>query len=293
VITEATLAQLESRVVAGLDRGRSDGLDIVDYGEISTVLAAEGTAGPVVCKRLPVMTRSQLAGYEEVLADYLRVLGERGLTVAPTEVHAVGDDPVVPYCVQPRYEHLLVADLRSGDRALIEKWAARLCELVTAAAHDGVGLDGQVSNWAVTDDDLIYLDVTTPLLQDGAGNQRVDLDLFIASLPWAMRGLVRRFLLNEILSHYHSPRPVLLDAVANLYKERIGEIILVLLSAVNEVVDRPITIREARRYYRQDALMWELLQRLRRADRWWQRRVRRRRYPFLLPGKIERWDTHV
>ena len=30
--------------------------------------------------------------------------------------------------------------------------------------------------------------------------------------------------------------------------------------------------------------MWALLQRLRRCDRWWQRRVRRRPYPFLLPG---------
>ena len=32
----------------------------------------------------------------------------------------------------------------------------------------------------------------------------------------------------------------------------------------------------------------ELLQRLRRLDRAWQRRVRRRVYPFLLPGRIER-----
>jgi hypothetical protein len=34
--------------------------------------------------------------------------------------------------------------------------------------------------------------------------------------------------------------------------------------------------------------MWGLLQRLRRIDRSWQRRVRRRQYPFLLPGKVER-----
>lgn len=288
MIAPETLAQLEERVVAGLDRGRSDDLDVVDYGEISTVLAAEGTDGPVVCKRLPVMTRSQLAHYEAVFADYLQVLADRGLTVAPSEVHAVGDDPVTPYCVQPRYERLLVAEMRTGDRDLIEKWSARLCELVTAAVHDGVGLDGQVSNWAVVGDALTYLDVTTPLLQDSAGNQRVDLDLFIASLPWAMRGLVRRFLLGEILSHYHTPRPVLVDAIGNLHKEQVGEIIPVLLEAANQVVDPPITPKEAWKYYRQDALMWELLQRLRRIDRWWQRRVRRRRYPFLLPGKIER-----
>lgn len=288
MIPSETLVQLEAAVASALDHGRSDGLDIIDYGEISTVLAAAGAAGPVVCKRLPMMTGAQLAEYEQVLADYLRTLRERGLTVAPTEVHAVGGDPVTPYCVQPRYQRLLVDDLRDGDAELVGKWVARLCRHVVAAACDGVGIDAQASNWAVVDDDLVYLDVTTPLLQDAAGKQRVDLDLFIASLPWLMRGPVRRFLLGEILSHYHSPRPVLLDVAGNLHKERATDVIPRLLEVVNTVVDPPITSEEARKYYRQDALMWELLQRLRRADRWWQRRVRRRRYPFLLPGTIER-----
>jgi hypothetical protein len=289
VISQRTLEALEAKVVAALDGHPSGELDVIDYGEISTVLAADGIDGPVVCKRLPVMTRTQLAAYTPVLDDYLAVLESRGLTVAPSEVHAVGDDPVTPYCIQPRYGRLLVHDLRSGDADLAERRTRRLGELVGAAARDGVGIDGQVSNWAVDEaDDLVYLDVTTPLLQDGAGRQRVDLDLFIASLPWAMRGPVRRFLLGEILSHYHAPRPVLLDAVGNLHKEKLTQVIPQLLDAANEFVDPPITADEARRYYRSDALMWEVLQRLRRADRWWQRRVRRRRYAFLLPGTIER-----
>ncbi len=288
MIARETLERLEAGVVAALDGGSSETLAIIDYGEISTVLAAEGTDGPLVCKRLPGMTRSQLAHYEEVLADYLRLLGERGVDVAPSEVHIVGDDPVIPYCVQPRYERLLVEDLRSPHRALIERRMVQLCRRVEAAARDGIGLDAQVSNWAVVDDDLVYLDVTTPLLEDEMGRQRLDLRLFLASLPWAMRAPVRRFLLDEILSHYRSPRPALVDAVANLHKERLADAIPALLVAANAVVDPPITAEEARRYYRQDAIMWEVLQRLRRADRWWQRRVRRRRYPFLLPGTIER-----
>ncbi len=288
MIASDTLEQLEAAVERALDTGRSDTLDIIDYGEISTVLAAPGTDGPVVCKRLPVMTRSQLAEYEQVLADYVKVLGERGLTVAPSEVHAVGGDPVTPYCIQPRYGRLLVADLRTSDKHLIEKRMTQFCRLVNASIGDGIGLDAQVSNWAVAGDDLVYLDVTTPLVQDSEGRQRLDLGLFIASLPWAMRGLVRRFLLSEILSHYYAARPALLDAVANLHKERAVDAIPALLASANAVLDRPVTTDEARKYYRQDALMWEVLQRLRRADRWWQRAVRRRRYPFLLPGRIER-----
>ena len=43
-----------------------------------------------------------------------------------------------------------------------------------------------------------------------------------------------------------------------------------------------------RRVYASDARLWEVLLRLRRLDRAWQRRVRRREYPFLLPGRIDR-----
>ena len=37
-----------------------------------------------------------------------------------------------------------------------------------------------------------------------------------------------------------------------------------------------------------NARLWEIMLRLRLADRWWQRRVRRRIYPFLLPGPTRR-----
>jgi hypothetical protein len=58
--------------------------------------------------------------------------------------------------------------------------------------------------------------------------------------------------------------------------------------AAIRVVEPPISAAETERYCRDDARMWDLLQRLRRADRWWQRTVRRRPYPFLLPPRIER-----
>ena len=49
-----------------------------------------------------------------------------------------------------------------------------------------------------------------------------------------------------------------------------------------------LTVDEVRKYYRSDARTWEVLLRLRRADQWWQRRVRRQSYPFLLPERTER-----
>jgi hypothetical protein len=48
-------------------------------------------------------------------------------------------------------------------------------------------------------------------------------------------------------------------------------------------VSPPIDETEVRRYYARDKKLWLLMQWLRRADREWQRRVRHRPYPFLLP----------
>lgn len=282
------LEALEARVAAALDGGPMVGIDVLGYGEISTVLRADGIRGPLAVKRLPVMTAPQLDSYRTALLDYLAALAGRGVTTVATQVVGVGRDPIVPYCVQPLQPRLLVDEFRRGDSAVNRRYLKRLVELVVGAVDPHLGLDGQISNWAIADGDLVYFDVTTPLLRDDAGRERLDTDLFIASLPWALRGMVRRFLLGEILSHYYDPRAVLLDAAGNLHKEHLPDAIDPLLTAVASVLQPAITAEEAGRYYRSDARMWALLQRLRRADRWWQRTVRRRRYPFLLPGNIER-----
>ena len=288
MIDQPTLEALETRVAAVLDGEPSPELDVLGYGEISTVLRVDGHDGPVAAKRLPVMTRDQLSAYRAVLDAYVAGLADRGVETLPSEIHSVGDDPVIPYCVQPLHPRLLVNELTTADASTIESFAGQLALLVAEAADGTLGIDAQLSNWAVAGDRLVYFDVTTPLLRTDTGEERTDLDLFIASLPWLLQGTVRRLLLGEILSHYYSPRPALLDAIANLHKERLPHVVEPLLDAANQVVEPVITPGEVTRYYKSDARMWGLLQRLRRADRWWQRTVRRRRYPFLLPAKIER-----
>jgi len=288
MIEHEVLDRLEAEVTSALDGGSVDGLDILGYGEISTVLQADGMDGPVAAKRLPEMSHAQFSAYAETLSDYLDDLRERGVRPVASAVYAVGEDPLIPYCVQPLQPLLLVDEFRTADTATIQRRVDQLVDIITGAVDDWVGLDGQVSNWAVDGDDLLYIDVTTPLMRDVSGAERLDAGLFIASLPWALRGAVDRFLLDEILSHYYDPRAVLLDLAGNLHKERLAGVIPPLLDAVNRVVSPPITGAEAAKYYRSDALMWGLLQRLRRADRVWQQRVRHRCYPFLLPGRIER-----
>jgi hypothetical protein len=159
---------------------------------------------------------------------------------------------------------------------------------ILAVTDDGVGFDAQLSNWAVTERGLTYFDITTPLLCGPDGREELDTDLFLASLPWLLRAPVRRFVIPDVLERYHQPRTVVLDLAANLIKERLEQHIPTVLAAVGDRIEHPLLEDEVRADYRSDARTWAALQAMRRADRAWQRRVRRRPYAFLLPDRIDR-----
>lgn len=283
------VAELEARVQRALAGEGPDDLEVLGHGEISTVLALDAPDTAYAAKRLPPMDAGGAEVYRRLLHDYLVVLERRGMRPAPSELVTVSASgrSVVPYCVQPRYQELLPEVLHRGGRSEAGRWIRDLVEQASGVVCPEVGLDAQVSNFAVDDDHLVYLDVTTPMLREG-GRDRLDTDVFLASLPGVLRPAARRFVVPGILDAYHDLRTVLVDATANLHKERLPGCVPVLVAEASRVVDPPITPEEAWRYYRRNAAMWEVLQRLRRADRWWQRRVRRRVYPFLLPGPIAR-----
>lgn len=290
---QAALEALEARVGRALAAGGSGDLEVLGYGEISAVLALEAPGGPFACKRLPPFPGvASLEAYRACLTEYLAALAARGVLVAPTQLRHVERQGggLVAYCIQVALPagSLLPAVLARAGEGRARELFARLLGAVERATGNGLGLDGQVSNWAVAAGDLVYLDVTTPMMRDGAGTERLDTGLFLASLPWALRGPVRRFLLGEILDKYYRPRGVVLDALANLVKEGLGRWLPAFLEEANARVRPALSEEEVRRHYASDARTWALLQRLRRLDRAWQRRVRRRVYPFLLPGRIER-----
>lgn len=282
------LAELESRVSAAIRSGDTSALDIIGYGEISTVLRLQTGDGEYAAKRLPPFPPGAFHDYSLTFHRYLRTLEDLGTMPVESRLETHGDTEAV-YCVQPMQTTLLVDVLRSAPEDKVHDYAARVVGIVDRTVGDRVGLDAQISNWSIDSaDQLHYLDVTTPLMRDSAGGEILDTDLFIASLPAALRPAVRKFLLREILSHYYDVRAVLLDLIGNLEKERLSRAIPVFLSEANRFVEPDITAEEAHKYYRSDALMWELLQRLRGIDRWWQRSIRRRPYPFILPGKVRR-----
>lgn len=293
-VTDAELARLEAAVERALETDDLSSVTVLGYGEISTVLALDTAGGRYAVKRLPrFASQEALDAYGAVLQEYVAALDRAGIRVVPTSLRSLAraDGSLTAYCVQPALAPASLAPrwLERASDADGARLLGVIVDRIAGAVSPRVGLDGQLSNWVTNGgDEPSYLDVSTPLLRDPGGRERLDMGLFIASLPWALRGAARRFLLQGIIDKYYAARGVLLDLAGNLVKEGQGRFIEPLLERANRFVAPALTADEAHRYYASDAKSWALLQRLRRADRAWQRHVRGRSYGYLLPGKIER-----
>ena len=293
--TTVDVEALERSVERALQHGDETGLHVLGYGEITTVIAWPGPDGPFACKRLPLFTGERFAEYQPAFADYLVALADRGIAVLPTELvyRTRPDGLIVAYCIQPVLppESLLPQVLRDATtahdgEARIRTLLGALIDHIARVVDDHVGIDAQVSNWAVEDSSLVYLDVSTPFLRDTEGHDRFDCDTYLESIPAMFRGFARRFVIPGVVQTYHSTRSITLNLAGHLTKEGLGEWIPLTLELARERLDVDLTAREAQRHYRNDIRLWGLIQRVRRVDRVWQRRVRRREYPFLLPGPV-------
>ncbi len=284
---------LEARFQRAFGAGTHDGLDVIGYGEITSVVAWRGPDGPIAVKRLPAFRAGEgVDAYLSLLNDYLRGLRGAGIDVVPTTTERLvldGGDVAV-YLLQPMIDGTLLGHryLRTAADSDAAALLERIFDAVESAIGSGIGFDAQISNWALIDDSVVYFDVTTPLLRDERGRDRLDTEIFLASLPWPLRGVVRRFMVRGIIDEYFDVRTTILNLLAQLYKERLAERLPLALERANARLKRPFSPEEVRRYYAKDARLWEFLQRLRRVDRWWHLRVLHRAYSFLLPGRVER-----
>lgn len=277
------------RALADGDEGE---LNVVGYGEISLGVGWPPAQPRLVAKRMPPFRdRAAFADYREAVGEYIARLEAAGIRVLETEVRpvAAADGTVVAYALQPLLPAaslgpvvLAVASPEAGHPL-----AERIVDATLSVVGPEVGLDPQLANWSWLDDEALFFDVTTPFLRDERGRDRMDFEVLLAAFPRPARGLLRRFVAPGIVAQYHDPRVALIDASANLIKERLEPWLPVFLAHANRRLAQPVTEEEVRRYYRSDARTWSWIQRLRRADRGWHR-LRGRTYPFLIPGEIKR-----
>ena len=278
---------------------------ILGYGEISAVLAI-GNDG-LAYKRMPMfLSEEEVEGYRFAFKRYVEALTEAGLKVAPSRLVQLKQRcgaHYVLYLVQPRLpghaignRHVQTAKVESAERLL----ESTLRELVKVAEYNrkqagtqALGIDGQISNWAVIGEGgdvrptLCYFDITTPLLRQ-AGVELLNAELFLRSAPSFLRWVLRRFFLQDVLDRYYDFRRVVIDLIANLYKEGRPDLISPWIERTNRffaeqaLTIEPLQRREIDAYYREDAFIWRFYQVARRLDR----RLHRwhgRTYPYLLP----------
>ena len=287
------LVALDAAVTRAFSTGDASGLEVLGYGEISAVLAWASGGRSWACKRLPEFPgRADADRYSALFEEYLATLQARGVTVVPSSLQRLARDDgrIAIYCVQPLLPagQLAVKALERSSEAQARALFATVFGRIVAAVSPQVGIDGQLSNWVVTGEDVAMLDVTTPLLKDAAGRNRLDMELFLAAVPSPVRPLFRRYVVPSVVDKYHDPRGVTLDLVANLIKEGLEMHIGPFLEIANRSLSQPIDAAEVQRYYSGDARVWTAWQALRRTDRFIRLRLLGQSYPFLLPGRIER-----
>ena len=153
-----------------------------------------------------------------------------------------------------------------------------------------LSIDGQVSNWALVNNKLLYFDTSTPLFKI-KGKEQMDPELLLNSTPKALRWMIRWFFLQEVMDRYYEIRLIYIDLIANLYKEKKQDLINATLEIANGLLPKSIdkiSRKEIDKYYQNDKFIWQLFLSLRKIDRWFTNNILRKQYEFMLPRKIER-----
>jgi hypothetical protein len=293
---------------------------VLGYGEISTVFEiGSGDQASVAYKRMPIFEQeSELDDYRFIFREYNRLLtSEVGLTLPAYSydtVEGANGKPVM-YLAQRKLDstsignsviHSVTPDETLRLVRLVLKQLARLWDFNTQQDEVELGIDGQISNWAVVGfdaeaptvrehSDLIYLDTSTPFVRL-SGVEQLDPELFLRSAPSFMVWLLRWLFLEDVVTRYYDFRLVAIDLIANFYKEQLPELIPRLVDEANDFFStetpsldiEPLAEREIKSYYREDAVIWRLYLWMRKTDRFLRTRLSSRGYPYILPGRIKR-----
>jgi hypothetical protein len=125
--------------------------------------------------------------------------------------------------------------------------------------------------------------------------EQIQGELFLRSAPSFLAWILRRFFLEDVIARYYDFHRVLVDFIANFYKEQRGELVPKLVEEANAFLAEeasaldvaPITLKEVQDYYREDAFIWRFYQAARRLDRWLHTTLHKP-YPYILPGPVKR-----
>ncbi len=319
-INEDLLKEFEEQLVPSRPESSSIPAHVLGYGEITTVfqILSDGP-NDVAFKRMPLFDRlEQVEAYKKLYGRYNDQLIEIGLTLPECGATHIETDSgrIVLYLYQRRLSpeavgNKVIHEVSDTDcLSLVRMVLGELNKVWKFNEKQGnrlkLGIDGQISNWAIegfdsknahvkTGSQLLYFDTSTPMIREEE-RELLDAELFLKATPPGMRWVLRKFYLQDILDRYYDLRRVCMDLVANFLKEQREDLVLGLIDLVNKffrdeaAVDglAPLTPQEVEHYYKSDASTWALYLRTRRIHRFVKTKVLRGYYPYILPGKIAR-----
>ncbi|HDL78509.1 MAG TPA: hypothetical protein ENH09_02920 [Bacteroidetes bacterium] len=299
-------------------------LQILGYGEISTVMKPVGKFTQFkntrwIYKRMPIFpSLEDVMKYRRIYREYRELLIQKcGLRVPEQKIWYVvrKNGTVSVYALQEMVNpdligHKIIHRLNPEqgrflfNRVLHE--IKKIWDFNQASEDLKIALDGQISNWALLDlstenienqirADLIYLDTSTPLYRID-GKEQLDTEIFIKNSPSFLRAVIRLFFLQDVLDRYYDFRLVVIDLIANFYKEGLPQFIPYLVEDANRQFEGDfselnlelLTEKEIKKYYKQDAFIWKFFQASRKIDKFIIEKIRHKRYEYRLPGKIKR-----
>ncbi len=290
-------------------RGRSRyPMSILGYGEISVVFEVlDGVHNGIAFKRIPnFISESEVKAYISLFNEYELLLKEAGINLPESEATYVlrKDGKAVLYIAQIKLDPECICNKlihRLGEEEIEELFSRVLNELgkiwkFNQVKDIEIGIDGQISNWALKGEKILYFDTDTPMVRKN-GEHQINAEVFLRATPPVMRTIVKKAFLQEILDRYFDFRLVVVDLLANLFKEKKADVIPALIGVANDFFSdffnelnseiQPLTYEEIRKYYDHDAFIWSLYLNLRKLHRS-AARLMGKRYEYFLPEKIER-----
>ncbi|MHA1764624.1 MAG: DUF6206 family protein, partial [Promethearchaeota archaeon] len=263
-------------------------IKLLGFGEISLVfeILTEKTKD-LAFKRLPIFdTEEQVEKHIVGFKKYIELLNNELNIQTPAEdsVWVYADEKkkkISLYCIQKKLNpeaigNKVIHNLKIEDTKKLLLIILRKMKNVWKFNKENlekgiqIGLDGQISNWVVEgynkenpsvkdDNPLLYIDTSTPMYRIN-GEDAMDGTLFLKSAPSFMRWILKLFFLDEVLDRYYDWREVVIDLIANFYKEQLPDVIPDLIDTANEFFEseakefniKPITLKEIDKYYKSD-----------------------------------------
>ena len=294
-------------------------IKILGYGEISLVFELLNNPEQIAYKRIPIFdNETQVERHIWAYNEYNRILNEDvGLNLPEYDVAWFKDDEgkIQFYCIQEKIPsesvgNRVIHDLSTEDIETLILLVMREIKKVWSYSKNhkiiDLGLDGQISNFSIKGYDpnnpkvdfntkLLYLDTSTPMFRIN-GIEAMEGVLFLKSTPWFLSPLVKAAFLDEVIDRYYDLRLVIIDLIANFYKEQRPELIPGIIRLINnffkdeasEFNMEPITFIEVDKYYKNDKMIWVIFQNARKIDRYIKTKLTHKKYNFYLPGKIQR-----